>query len=179
VLFVNMFDYDVGLRVSPEVALEGFLRALGVQADEIPSELQDLARLYASVLETYATAGQRVLVIVDNVATAEHARPLLPSDGFNRALVTSRHTLAGLGARLHDLDVLDSAGAVDLLRQVLAQACGADDMKVADDPGSAELIGKLCGWLPLALQIVAFLMSLDISAEVCARPRAVSITQRG
>ena len=159
VLFADMFGYDDGLRVSPEEALDGLLRALGMPGEHIPPGLQDRSRLYASILTAFAVQGQRILVVIDNVSAAEQAKPLLPTDGINRALVTSRHTLAGLGARLHDLDVLDSEAAVDLLRQVLQQARGDIDTRVADDPKNAAAISKLCGYLPLALQIVSALLA--------------------
>ena len=51
-----------------------------------------------------------VLVVVDNAHSEAQARPLLPGTGSHRVLVTSRHTLGGLGARLVDLPVLSLAG---------------------------------------------------------------------
>ena len=159
VLFIDMFGYDDDLCVSAGSALDGLLRALGMPAEHIPAGTQDRSRLYRSVLAEYARQGRRLLVVVDNVASPEQARPLLPSDGLTRTLVTSRHTLAGLGARLHDLDVLDPGAAVGLLGQALAQSRGPDDTRVSDKPGAAAKIAALCGYLPLALQIVAALLS--------------------
>ena len=46
-------------------------------------------------------------------------RPLLPGPGPHRVVVTSRHTLAGLGARLLDVTVLDEDGGGG------AAGCGA------------------------------------------------------
>ena len=56
-----------------------------------------------------------VLVIADNASSEAQVRPLLPGPGPHRVLVTSRHTLAGLGARLLDVTVLDEQAAVALL----------------------------------------------------------------
>lgn len=183
-LFVNMFGYDDSLRLSPETALDGFLRALGTPVDDIPSGLQDRARLYASVLAQKAAAGERVLVVVDNVAAADQARPLLPSDGLNRALVTSRHSLAGLGARF-PLDVLDADGAVELLRRVLLQEVGDADTRVADDVGQARVIASLTGYLPLALQIVAALLAdqpqrplVSLAADLADERTRLDLLQR-
>ncbi|MGH3622580.1 MAG: hypothetical protein ACRDQ5_12425, partial [Sciscionella sp.] len=56
-LYVNLRGYDPGPQVSPERALDRFLRALGVPAGSIPAELEDKAGLYRSLL-----ANRRVLV---------------------------------------------------------------------------------------------------------------------
>src|SRR5262245_48851722 len=42
-LYVNLHGYDPGPRVSPERALNRFLRAMGVPAGSIPTELEDKA----------------------------------------------------------------------------------------------------------------------------------------
>ncbi|WP_189453297.1 ATP-binding protein [Streptomyces abikoensis] len=167
VLFVDLFGYDDERRLTPERALGSLLRALGIPDEHVPADLQDRARLYGSVLSAYADQGRRVLVVVDNAGTAEQARPLLPADPRVPVLVTSRHTLAGLGARLLDLSELDDASAVDLLRQALREARGPGDTRVADDPAAAAELAGLCGNLPLALRIVAALL-----ADLPGRPLA-------
>ena len=48
-------------------------------------------------------------MIADNASSEAQVRPLLPGTGPHKVLVTSRHTLAGLGARLVDVTVLDDA----------------------------------------------------------------------
>ncbi|MFF4225901.1 ATP-binding protein [Streptomyces abikoensis] len=167
VLFVDLFGYDDERRLTPERALGSLLRALGIPDEHVPADLQDRARLYGSVLSAYADQGRRVLVVVDNAGTAEQARPLLPADPRVPVLVTSRHTLGGLGARLLDLSELDAASAVDLLRQALREARGAGDTRVADAPAAAAGLADLCGRLPLALRIVAALL-----ADLPGRPLA-------
>ena len=54
-------------------ALAGFLRALGVAGQDIPLEEAERAARYRSLL-----AGRRMLVVLDNAATVEQVRPLLP-----------------------------------------------------------------------------------------------------
>ncbi|MFF8961661.1 ATP-binding protein [Streptomyces globisporus] len=166
ILFIDLHGYDDDRHVSPSRALGSLIHALGIPDEYVPDDLQDRARLYRSVLSTYAEQGRRILVIVDNARDDSQARPLLSADSRVPVLVTSRHTLAGLNnARMHDLAVLDPASAVKLLRRDLLQARGPDDSRVDDAPESAESIAHLCGHLPLALRIVAALL-----ADLPSRP---------
>ena len=50
-------------------------------------------------------------MIADNASSEAQVRPLLPGAGPHKVLVTSRHTLAGLDARLVDVTVLDEEAA--------------------------------------------------------------------
>lgn len=160
VLFADMFGYDPTRRVEVGQALEGFLRALGIPGEHVPDLDQDRARLYTSVLAAYAREGRRILVVVDNVSGADQAVPLLPTDGVNGAVITSRDTLSMLGARLLDLDVLDVGDAVALLHRALNVA-RPQDSRVAGHPDDAAAVVRLCGGLPLALRIVAALLVED------------------
>ncbi|WP_051967324.1 tetratricopeptide repeat protein [Kitasatospora mediocidica] len=157
-LFVDMFGYDEARRLEPAQAIEGFLHALGVPADHIPPALQDRARLYHSILARYAQEGRRILVVIDNVSSVAQVRDLLPTDGRTGAIVTSRHTLAMLDARLLDLDILGMDDAVHLLDRVLRLA-RPGDTRVTDQPADAQRIARLCGGLPLALRLIAALLA--------------------
>lgn len=157
-LFVDLFGYDPERRLSPEQALDGFLRALGIPGEHIPSGLQDLQRLYRSALAAFIEQGRRILVVIDNASSADQAAPLLPTDGITAVLITSRHTL-DIDARLHDLNVLDTDASIALLHQALLQARGPADMRVHDTPEAAAVIADLCAGLPLALRIAAALLS--------------------
>ncbi len=159
-LFVDMFGYDPARRVEPSQALEGFLRALGVPAEHIPPEIQDRNRLYTSILASYARQGRRLLVIIDNVSGHEQVRPLLPTDGMTGAIVTSRHTLGMLDARLLDLDILSPEDAVDLLSEALRLA-RPEDRRLLDNPEDTRQLAGLCAGLPLALRIIAALLAHD------------------
>src|SRR5208282_6817712 len=107
-----------------------------------------LASLYRSLL-----SGRRMLVVLDNAATAEQIRPLLPGTAGCLALVTSRNRLSGLvardGARRLTLDVLPPAEAVALLARII----GGES--VAAESAAVSTLARLCGWLPLALRIAA------------------------
>jgi tetratricopeptide (TPR) repeat protein len=159
VLFTDLAGYDPQRRLSPERALEGLLRALAIPGEHIPYGLADRQRLYRSVLATYAREDRRILVVVDNASTTAQARPLLPTDGTTAALVTSRHTLDGLDARLHDLGVLDTQPSRALLDAALRAARGEADTRFVDAPQATETIATLCAGLPLALRIAAAVLA--------------------
>lgn len=159
VLFTDLAGYDPERRLSPERALEGLLRALAIPGEHIPNGLEDRQRLYRSVLAAYARENRRILVVVDNASTTAQAGPLLPTDGTTAALVTSRHTLDGLDARLHDLDTLDEAASTAVLDQALRHARGTNDTRFTDDAEAATVIARLCAGLPLALRIAAAILA--------------------
>ncbi|MBD0672638.1 hypothetical protein [Streptomyces sp. CBMA156] len=160
VLFVDLHGYDDERRLTPGQALDAMLRALGVPPEHIPPRPEDRTRLYVSALAACARQGRALAVVLDNAASAEQVRPLLPADGRTRAIVTSRNTLATLDARLLDLDVLDEQASVRVLAAVLRRARGTD-ARVTDDPQAALTVVRLCGRLPLALRIVAALLAED------------------
>lgn len=147
-LYVNLRGYDAGPSVSAEQALDRFLRALGVQPGSIPSELEDMASLYRSLL-----AEQRMLIILDNAATVKQVRPLLPGNAECLVLVTSRNRLSGLvardGARRLQLDTLSDQDAVSLLRTITSR------YRTEDRPEDLSELARLCARLPLALRIAA------------------------
>jgi tetratricopeptide (TPR) repeat protein len=147
-LYVNLRGYDPGPPVSAEQALERFLRALGMRPDSLPTELEDMAASYRSLL-----ADRRVLVLLDNAASVGQVRPLLPGNGECLVLVTSRSRLSGLvardGARRLALDMLTEEDAVLLLRKITA------GYRVSDDPVELIELARLCARLPLALRIAA------------------------
>jgi hypothetical protein len=150
VLFIDLHGYD-SQRVEAGQALDALLRALGVPTEDIPSGTEERAALYRSVL---AKIRDPVLVIADNASSETQVRPLLPGPGPHKVVVTSRHTLAGLDARLVEVMVLDEATAISLLDAALRSARPEDD-RISSDPEAASRLARICGGLPLALQIAA------------------------
>ncbi|MGH3800345.1 MAG: hypothetical protein ACRDTD_09485, partial [Pseudonocardiaceae bacterium] len=69
-LYVNLRGYDPSPPVTPDQALDGFLRALDVPAEKIPHDVDAQAGLYRSLL-----AGRRMVVVLDNAATSDQVRP--------------------------------------------------------------------------------------------------------
>ncbi|MFD7839631.1 tetratricopeptide repeat protein [Streptomyces sp. NPDC059761] len=165
VLFLDLFGYDDQRLLTKQRALDTLLRALAVPDECVPEDVQGRAALYRSILATYAAEGKRVLVVLDNARNSAQVRDLLPGDPRSPVLITSRHTLSDLDARVHELRVLDPPEAVALLGRSLRTVRGLEDTRVADDPASAERLAVLCGQLPLALRIISALL-----ADLPARP---------
>ncbi|GHC40077.1 AfsR/SARP family transcriptional regulator [Streptomyces cinnamoneus] len=131
--------------LQPHAVLEGFLRELGTADEDIPEDAEERVARYRSLL-----AERRMLLLLDNAASCEQLRPLIPGAAGCTVLVTSRAWLTGLpGARHLRLDVMPLAEALDLLRRTVG------DRAVDDDPEAAAALAAACGFLPLALRIVA------------------------
>ncbi|MFD0204067.1 MULTISPECIES: hypothetical protein [Saccharothrix] len=139
---------------TPQV-LAGWLRALGIAADDLPGEVAELVALYRTV-----TADKAVAVLVDNARSAEQVQPLVPATARGTILVTSRYRLAGLavtGFRHLDLDCFPATTGAILLAGLL------DEDR---QPLGEELLHALatrCHGHPLALTIAG--------AHIAAYPR--------
>lgn len=147
-LYVNLRGYDSRPPATANQVLDEFLRALGVSGDRMPQDADAKASLYRSLL-----AGRRMLVVLDNAATPEQVRPLLPNEPACLVLVTSRSRLSGLvardGAHRISLDLLVADEACALLRDVIGH-----DRTDREKQATAELAHR-CAYLPLALRIAA------------------------
>jgi tetratricopeptide (TPR) repeat protein len=170
VLFVNLHGYDQR-PAAPGQALDALLRALGVRSADIPPEAEERAALYRSVL---AENPDPVLVIADNASSEGQIRLLLPGAGPHKVLVTSRHTLAGLDARLVEVTVLAEEAGIDLLDKALRAARPEDDRITGDRPAAAHL-ARLCGLLPLALQITAALLKVNPALTAAALAQELAV----
>jgi DNA-binding SARP family transcriptional activator/Tfp pilus assembly protein PilF len=152
-LYVNMRGYDPGQPVRPADALAGFLRALGMAGQDVPQGNDERAAAYRSLLD-----GRRVLVLLDNAASVEQVRALLPGCPSCLVVVTSRDSLAGLvarhGARRLELDVLPLGDAVGLLRTLIGGRVDAETR-------AATTLAGQCARLPLALRVAAELAAAN------------------
>jgi DNA-binding SARP family transcriptional activator len=146
-LYVNLRGYDLDQPMTSGEALARLLAGLGVAGQDVPADLAERAGRYRT-----ATAGLRLLIVLDNASSAEQVRPLLPGDGSGAVIVTSRDALAGLvardGAHRLDLDLLPLADAIELLRRLI----GA---RVDAEPDAAARLAGQCARLPLALRVAA------------------------
>lgn len=147
-LYADLRGFAPDPPVPVRDVLAGFLTALG--AADLPLGVDQLAARYRTEL-----IGRRMLVVLDNVATADDVRPLLPGPSCH-TMVTSRDRLAGLvardGAQRLDLDVLPAHDAVDLLRCLLGDQVDAD-------PVAAATMATRCGRSPLVLRLAAELVT--------------------
>lgn len=122
--------------------LDGFLRALGVPAEQVPAALDQRAGLYRSVL-----AERRMVVLLDNVRDERQVRPLLAEARHSITILVSRVQLLGLrDVRRVRLDVLPR-------RDSIAMIMAAVPDRMAADPDAGDRLAELCGDLPLALDI--------------------------
>lgn len=147
-LFVDLRGYARGPALSTGQVLARFLRALGVPPEEVPTDEDEQAATYRSLL-----TGKRMLIVLDNAAQPAQVRPLLPGDPGCSVLVTSRDALRGLvaaqGARQFQLGGLTPAESTDLLERIVGRQA------VQAEPEAAAELADLCTHLPLALRIAA------------------------
>ena len=127
------------------MVLAQFLVALGVARHAVPQSIEERTALLRSVL-----SGRRVLMVLDDARDAAQVRCLLPGTAGAGVLVTGRAQLFGLPLDLHvDLAVFEPVEALALLGRVI----GAD--RLAAEEEAARRLIDACGYLPLAVRIVA------------------------
>lgn len=123
--------------LSAAQAMAHVIRAYHPEA-ALPEDESRLKTIYLSLLE-----GKKAILLMDNAASREQIEPLIPP-ATCVLLVTSRihFTLNGLFSK--NLDTLEPKDAQQLL------------LKIAPRIGNcAEKIARLCGYLPLALEVTA------------------------
>ncbi|SFP83021.1 AfsR/SARP family transcriptional regulator [Amycolatopsis rubida] len=129
----------------PSAVLHRMLRAVGVPEDEIPHSLEERSNLFRTW-----SSDRRVLMVLDDTASAAQVRPLLPSSPRSAVLISSRtaqHSLPGV--RLLDLDVLPHEDGLELLAKIIGRH------RVEQESLSAATIVRQCGCLPLAIRAAA------------------------
>ncbi|WP_030672281.1 BTAD domain-containing putative transcriptional regulator [Streptomyces rimosus] len=130
--------------LTPEAALAALLRVLGVPAGGIPRDLDALTSLWRALLSS-----RRAVVVLDDAAGPDQVRPLLPVGSRSLTIITSRRRMAGVpGVRPVFLDVLPPQDAATLFVRLVG-----DDR--AGDPSEVATVVRLCGRLPLALELAA------------------------
>ncbi|QFG26505.1 tetratricopeptide repeat protein [Actinomadura sp. WMMB 499] len=152
-LYLALHAYDSDRApLTPAAALERLLLMTGAEPMPGPSDDEPLRTRPPEVLATLwrnRMNGRRALLLLDDALDSGQIRPLLPGAPGCLVIVTSRRRLAGLeGTRHLSLGVPDPDDAARLL----ARASG--DRVAPGDPGAADVV-RLCGQLPLAVQLAA------------------------
>jgi tetratricopeptide (TPR) repeat protein/transcriptional regulator with XRE-family HTH domain len=144
--FLPLHAHTVGQRpVEPEDALASLLTAAGVPAQQIPRGAETRAARWRDVV-----AGRRILLLLDDATGHRQVRPLLPGSPGSLVLITSRRRLTALSdATVLSLEALPPGDAAVLL----ARLANRPDAR-PDDVAVTEL-ARLCGYLPLAVGMVA------------------------
>ncbi|MFE0453861.1 ATP-binding protein [Streptomyces sp. NPDC058914] len=164
ILFANLYGYSPQQERTPGEVADQFLGALGVRSADIPVTAQGKLDTWRIVLDRLTAEGRPLLVVLDNVRSAGQVSALLPQSP-HRGLVTSRQSLAALQGHRVDLAPLTALEAVDLVQQVLC-AGGIRDDRVSAEPEAAARLAELCGYLPLALEIIAALLRSEPSRSL-------------
>jgi tetratricopeptide (TPR) repeat protein/DNA-binding XRE family transcriptional regulator len=131
--------------VGPADALASLLLTAGVAEQHIPPGLEARAGRWRDYV-----AGKKILLLLDDAAGHEQVRPLLPGTAGSLVLITSRRRLIALeDAAVISLGTLSPDEAAVLL----ARLAGRADLRSGRGP--AGQITQLCGYLPLAIGMLA------------------------
>jgi tetratricopeptide (TPR) repeat protein/transcriptional regulator with XRE-family HTH domain len=131
--------------VDPADALSSLLLTAGVPAAHIRPGLEARAAQWRDHV-----AGKKILLLLDDAASHEQVRPLLPGTAGSLVLLTSRRRLAALeDAAVISLDTLAPQEAAALLTRLAGRpGLRPGDIAVGE-------ISQLCGYLPLAIGLIA------------------------
>jgi tetratricopeptide (TPR) repeat protein/transcriptional regulator with XRE-family HTH domain len=144
--FLPLHAHTVGQRpVDPADALASLLLTAGLAPQQIPPGLEARAARWRDHV-----AGKQILLLLDDAASHQQVRPLLPGTSGSLVLVTSRRRLTALqDAAVVSLDILPAGEAAALLAGLAARP----GLR-AGDPAVGG-IARLCGYLPLAIGMLA------------------------
>ena len=133
--------------MTPGAALASLLAADGADTRYLPESLDERTGLWRDRM-----AHKQVLLILDNAASSSQVTPLLPGSAGCLVLITSRRYLGDLPSAVSMLlGILPPEEAQRMFLR-LAPRAAAEPARVA------ELV-ELCGYLPLAISLLASLFS--------------------
>ena len=143
-LFVQLREGD-GQPISPSEVLARFLRAFDIRPAAVPETQAERMTTYRSLLSE-----RRVLVVLDDASNASQVIPLIPGNPDCAVIITSRNPLPGLDrAQSLTIDDIDEDASTTLISKVIGPE------RVASEMLQARALARMCGYLPLALRIVA------------------------
>jgi tetratricopeptide (TPR) repeat protein len=144
-LFINLHGHTPGQDpVAPAAALAGLLTAVGVDARNLPGDLDGRAGMWRDRM-----ARQRALLVLDNAASSDQVTPLLPGGDDCLVLVTSRRQLGDLPGPVVPV-LLDALPPEQAQEMFLALA-----PRAATQPEVVRELAGLAGYLPLAISLLA------------------------
>ncbi|MFD9719927.1 tetratricopeptide repeat protein [Streptomyces sp. NPDC059076] len=153
ILFADLRGFSPESALDAAAVTDRFLRALG---RKVPPTAEGKRDAWLLALDELAERGRPLLAVLDNVRTAEQIVALAPPSP-HRVLITSRQTLSDLPAHRVGLAPLTTDEAVALLGRAL-RVGGRGDERIAGQHADARRLAGLCGYLPLALRVVAALL---------------------
>ncbi|MFI6956461.1 tetratricopeptide repeat protein [Nocardia sp. NPDC050408] len=144
--FVDLHAHTPGKSVAdPADVLADLLTDVGVDPQQLPDTLSSRRALWRD-----HTATRRILLVLDDAFDHTQVEPLLPSGWGCLTLITSRTRLIALDAAVPlAVDTLDPAGAAELFWMLSRREPGAGE------DAAVEQIVRLCGYLPLAIVLLA------------------------
>lgn len=142
-LYLDLRGTDQQERLGRLSALRALTASLGEDPDTLPRDVQRASAVWRS-----ATAGRRILLVLDDVADLQQAEPLLPAPG-SAVIMTSRKDLAAGPVEIaqHHVAPLTRSTAREMLR---ALATGRE----AHERESLDELADRCHGLPLAIRMV-------------------------
>ena len=171
-VFRNLSGYGPGpgdVPADPSDVLADWLSLLWeLKRSELPASREGRRELFNAKM-----VGRRMIIVLDNAASADQVRPLLPATDSCLVLVTSRNRMSGLmhaGARAVELDVLHPDSAIELLRVRVGDRIGVD-------PTAAAELAKYCAYLPMALHTTATHLRNEPRESVAAQVHRLSDEQ--
>ncbi|KAA8884400.1 tetratricopeptide repeat protein [Nocardia colli] len=144
--FVELNTHTPGQTpADPTDVLATLLTGLGIAPSHIPDTLAARSDLWRD-----RVAAKRILLVLDDARDHAQIEPLLPAGPECLTLITSRRRLVALDDALPlPLDTLEPDNAIDLFCQLAQRNPQGDDVAAV-----AEIV-RLCGYLPLAIVLLA------------------------
>jgi tetratricopeptide (TPR) repeat protein len=123
-----------------------------LRGPDVPQLQDDIQVDYRNMLKERAERGERILLLLDNVADQEQIQHLAPMNlnPAHRIIATCRTETRLDGFHLFKVEPLSPDDGADLLIQLLDNGSRADD-----DRAAAVKLAELCCGLPLALDMMA------------------------
>lgn len=144
-LYLDLRGREPGAELDVPTALTRLLRGLGAQPHEIPDDPVERLAVYRSVI-----ADRTVLLVLDDAASSDQVRPLLPGRGASVVLVTGRERLRDLVVREGVAELAVDRFSDDVTHRALLAGLG--EARLAAEPGATTSLVALLGGMPLPIR---------------------------